>query len=370
MIPMMQTVVGPLSAADAGITMPHEHVFVDLTNAGIFDPPREASEITRAYAPITLETIGWIRYNYFKHYENCRLIDEDDAISELQLYRRFGGQTIVDVTPIGIGRDPLGLARVSRASGVNIVMSTGYYVAPTHPAYVEQEDEDQLAERMTGEITDGAVLPRPVGEGHDFTREDTRTEVRAGAIKVGCSYPLLPSETKVLRAAAKTQRATGAPITIHVGRHDQSALEIAETLDAAGADLTRTVLGHLDVRVELLETLDAVAATGCFLEFDLFGNESSYYPTTGVGNRDMPSDGQRLELVEHVIEGGYLDRVLISQDVGTKHRLIRYGGHGYGYIAERVAPRMRERGFTPSDIRTILVDNPAKAISFAGALPA
>jgi phosphotriesterase-related protein len=367
---MMQTVLGSLAASEAGITMPHEHVFLDLTIAGIFDPPREASEITRAYAPITLETIGWIRYNYFKHFENCRLIDEDEAVSELQLYWRFGGETIVDVTPIGIGRDPLALARVSRATGVNIVMSTGYYVGPTHPAYVEVSDEDELAERMAGEITDGAVLPRPVGEGHDFTREDTRTDVRAGAIKVGCSYPLLPAETKVLRAAAKAQQATGAPITIHVGRHDLSALEIAETLAVAGADISRVVLGHLDVRVERLETLDAVAATGCFLEFDLFGNESSYYPTTGVGNRDMPSDGQRLDLVEHVVERGYLERVLISQDVGTKHRLIRYGGHGYGYIAERVAPRMRERGFTPTDIRTILVDNPANAIAFAGSLPA
>lgn len=364
---MIQTVTGPLAAADAGVTMPHEHIFLDLTDSGVFDPPREASQVTRAYAPITLETLGWIRYNYFKHYENCRLNDEDTAVAELQLYRRSGGATIVDVTPNGIGRDPLALARVSRGSGVNIVMATGYYVAPTHPAYVEAEDEDQLAERMTREITDGAALHRPVEPGHDFTREDTRTDVRAGVIKVGCSYPLLPSEAKVLRAAAKTQRATGAPITIHVGRNDRSALEIAGVLADAGAELSRTILGHLDVRVERLETLDEVAATGCFLEFDLFGNESSYYPTTGVSNRDMPSDGQRLDLVEHVLEGGYLSRVLISQDICTKHRLVRYGGLGYGYVAEFVAPRMVERGFDRGAVRAILVDNPANAFSFAPA---
>lgn len=362
----IRTVLGPIAAKDAGVTMPHEHIFTDLTDSGVFDPPREASQITRAYAPITLETLGWVRYNYFKHYDNCRLTDEDTAVSELQLYRRCGGATIVDVTPIGIGRDPLGLARVSRATGINVVMATGYYVGPTHPEHVEAQDEDDLAEGMIGEISDGAVLPRPVEPGHDFTREDTRTDIRAGIIKVGCSSPLLPSETKVLRAAAKAQRATGAPITVHVGRHDLSALEIVEVLGAADADISRTILGHLDVRVERLETLDAVAATGCFLEFDLFGNESSYYPTTGVGNRDMPSDGQRLDLLEHVIERGYLNRILISQDVGTKHRLVRYGGHGYGYIAECVAPRMVERGFARSDVQAILVDNPANALAFAG----
>jgi phosphotriesterase-related protein len=126
--------------------------------------------------------------------------------------------------------------------------------------------------------------------------------------------------------------------------------------------MEHTILGHLELRIELLETLDTVAESGCFLEFDMFGHESSYFPNA---KRDMPSDAQRLDLLEHVKKLGLLDRLLVSHDICNKHRLSRYGGHGYAYIPECVAPRMRgERGFTAEEVRTILVSNPARAFAF------
>ena len=96
-------------------------------------------------------------------------------------------------------------------------------------------------------------------------------------------------------------------------------------------------------------------AAVAFLRFDLFGHEVSNFPNAP---RDMPSDAQRLDLVEHVIDLGLLDRVLVSHDIGNKNRLSRYGGHGYGYIPGCVAPRMRERGFPESAVSSILVANP------------
>src|SRR5262249_13201912 len=169
-------------------------------------------------------------------------------------------------------------------------------------------------------------------------------------------------EKKVIRAAAEAQRQTGAPITFHVGRHNDSALEIVGALHEAGADMEHTVLGHLELRIEKLETLDEVAKSGCFLEFDMFGHEASYFPNA---TRDMPSDAQRLDLLEHLKELGLVDRILISHDICNKHRLVRYGGHGYAYIPDCVAPRMyAERGFTRDEIRTILVSNPARAFTF------
>ncbi len=144
----------------------------------------------RAYHGRSLENLGWIRYNYFRNFDNSRLTDEDTALSELDLFRRAGGGTIVEVTTAGIGRDPIALARVARASGVNIVMSTGWYVDPTHPPSVSVASEEKLVSRMVTEIRDGAVLERPSAPGHDVTRSDVHTDVRAGVIKVGCSYPL------------------------------------------------------------------------------------------------------------------------------------------------------------------------------------
>lgn len=356
----VQTVTGLLEPDALGVTMPHEHLFVDVTC--MFDPPTEASDRHRAYAPFSLEHLGWIRLHYFRHYENLMLSDEATTVSELELYKAAGGSTIVDVSTPGIGRDPRALARVSRASGVNVVMSTGFYVASTHPAEVARMSEDDVTARMVAEIEDGATLFPASADDQDWAPVPDRTGVRAGIIKCAATYPLDPDERKVLRGAAAAQRETGAAITVHVGRHELSATEILDALRDAGADLTRCSMDHLDLRVEKTETLLELAESGCFLEFDLFGTESSYYPLTA---RDMPSDAQRLDVVGDLVERGLTDQLLISQDICTRHRLVRYGGHGYKHVVEHIVTRMRERGWDEADIETILVRNPARLLTFA-----
>jgi phosphotriesterase-related protein len=354
-----QTVLGPVEPSALGVVMPHEHLFVDLTC--MFDPPTQASDRSRAYVPFSLEHLGWIRTHYFRHHPNLVLDDEETAAFEMGLYKAAGGSTIVDVSTPGIGRDPLALARLSRATGVHVVMATGFYVSSTHPPEVGEMSEDDVARRLIDEIEDGVVL-RPAAAGdQDWDPAPVRTGVRAGIVKAAATHPLHPEERKVLRAAAAAQRATGAGITVHVGRHEESALEIVDVLRAAGADLTRCSLDHLDLRVERTETLLRLAETGCFLEFDLFGHESSYYPLTA---RDMPSDAQRLDVVGDLVARGLTRQVLVSQDICTRHRLVRYGGHGYKHVVEHVAMRMRERGWDEADIVTILVANPARLLTF------
>ena len=357
---MAQTVLGLVEPGALGVVMPHEHLFVDLTS--MFDPPTEASDRSRAYAPFSLEHLGWIRTHYFRHHPNLILDDEETAAFEVGLYRAAGGSTIVDVTTPGIGRDPLALARLSRVTGVNVVMSTGFYVAATHPAEVGAMSEAEVAERLVEEIRDGVALRTTAGGDQDWDPVPVRTGVRAGIVKVAASYPLHPEERKVLRGAVAAQRATGAGITIHVGRHEESALELIDALRDAGADLTHCSLDHLDLRVECTETLLRIAESGCMLEFDLFGHESSYYPLT---RRDMPSDAQRLDVVGALVQRGLTRQLLVSQDICTRHRLVRYGGHGYKHIVEHIAMRMRERGWADADIDAILVDNPARLLTFA-----
>jgi phosphotriesterase-related protein len=355
-----QTVLGLVDPGALGVTMPHEHLFVDVSC--MFDPPTEASDRRRAYAPFTLENLGWIRTHYFRHYDNLLLDDEETTVFELERYKAAGGSTIVDVSTPGIGRDPLALARVARTTGVNVVMATGFYVASTHPAEVAAMRGTDIAARMIAEIRDGAVLTPAAGGDQDWSPVPTRTGVRAGIIKCACSYPLHPEERKLLAGAAEAQRATGAAITVHVGRHELSALEILGALRESGADLSRTSMDHLDLRIEQTETLLEVAETGCMLEFDLFGHESSYYPLTA---RDMPSDAQRLDVIGELVSRGLVAQILISQDICTRHRLVRYGGHGYGHIVGHIAMRMRDRGWSDDDIETILVANPARLLTFA-----
>ena len=81
----------------------------------------------------------------------------------------------------------------------------------------------------------------------------------------------------------------------------------------------------------------------------------------------MPSDAQRLDMVRGLIDAGYGSRILVSHDVCTKHRLARYGGHGYDHLVSNVMPWMRQRGFSDAEIDAIFVRNPAEFLAIAPA---
>ena len=97
------------------------------------------------------------------------------------------------------------------------------------------------------------------------------------------------------------------------------------------------------------------------MEWDLFGNESSYYPLADI---DMPSDAQRMDLIKSMVDEGYDGKIVIAHDICTKHRLVKYGGHGYGHILENIVPRMRRRGFSEANVQAITVSNPANILAF------
>ena len=67
------------------------------------------------------------------------------------------------------------------------------------------------------------------------------------------------------------------------------------------------------------EELFDFAKNGSFLEFDLFGVECSHYQLNR--KEDMPSDAQRIKLIRQLVLEGYENRILLSQDIHTKHRL-------------------------------------------------
>jgi phosphotriesterase-related protein len=128
-----------------------------------------------------------------------------------------------------------------------------------------------------------------------------------------------------------------------------------------GGDPSRTIVCHLDGRLLNLTDLDVVAATGCYLEIDLFGIETSYFPASP--DFDMPNDAIRVRQISHLIEGGYGSRVLVSSDMAMRFHRRRYGGWGYGHILANVVPLMLERAITPAQIDDILINNPARVLA-------
>ena len=266
----------------------------------MYRPAQDTPSQELADAPIALENLGWIRRNYYSNRSNLQLMDLDTIIREVRKFSEVGGGAIVDATSMGIGRKPDALAQISRESGVHIIMGAGFYVAAVHPKDMDERTVEGLAREIIGDIFEGVE-----GSG-----------VKAGIIgEIGCTWPLAPNERKSLSAAAMAQRETGAAILIHPGRHPDAPLEILEVLANSGADLSRVIMGHLDRTVFEFDLLLSIAASGCYLEWDLFGNEGSYYPLAEI---DMPSDAQRLGFIKRIADAGYSDKIVIGQDICTK----------------------------------------------------
>jgi phosphotriesterase-related protein len=148
-----QTVLGSVAAEDMGITLPHEHLLIDFTV--MFKDPESERERELARQPVGLGNLGWVRRNFSSNLDNLRLLDESVARDELLLYREAGGRTLVDPTNCGLSRDPLGLARVARATGLHIVMGSGYYVAASHPPDMDAKTVDDVAREIVTDLTTG-----------------------------------------------------------------------------------------------------------------------------------------------------------------------------------------------------------------------
>jgi phosphotriesterase-related protein len=298
----VMTVTGPIDAVEMGFTQPHEHVLVDL-----FD-------MKGSYDTI--------------------LDDVPLATDEVAAFAAAGGRSIVETTNIGIGRDPTGLAAVSRATGVNIVMGTGWYREAVYPALVLRSPARVLAEILIAEIETGVeatgIRPGVIGELGTETGHITALQER------------------VFRAAALASVATDTTITTHTSHYGDLALDQVDLLLAEGVAAERIVIGHQGDHRDLAREMP-VLETGVYLQID------------HVGFVDYQTDARRADHVAEIVRAGYGDRLLISSDVCMRTQLHAFGGRGYDHLIRRFLPLLRERGLGDDEIRRITVDNPARA---------
>lgn len=343
----VMTVTGPVSTDNLGATMCHVHVLLDLLCQQT--PAREASRKALADKPLTMDILGIVRRDAGLVKDNLVLGNIDEAISELMQYRMAGGNTVIEVGVPGIGRDPVGLAKVSRATGLNIICCTGMYIARSHPPYVKKMSIDQLCQQMVRDITDG------IGN----------TGIRAGAIKVAMSgrtpdEPFTEDEEKVLRAAARAQARTGVPLTVHPnfqGKHWATYLDIVEK---EGADLSRFFASHIEFYSPDTEYQISVLKRGVYVSFDQFGHEE--YMDGAAPGSSFPPDKYRVNSILELVKAGYADRIVLSNEIAIKCGYRKYGGHGYAHVLENIVPELRYKGVTEAQIQTMMVENPRRLL--------
>lgn len=344
-----QTVLGPVDCSSLGITSCHEHILWDLS--AIFREPDAARERGLAHQSVGLANLYWIRANPHSNVDNLVQTDEQLAVKELLHFKYAGGNTIVELTQNGMSRDPLGLVRIARATGLNIVMGSGYYIDRSHPQDMDSRTVEDIAQEIVNDIIAG------VGA----------TGIRSGVIgEIGCSAPLTNNERKVLRAGALAQQRTGAPMNVHPSMSDELVLENIKILKDAGADLTRVAISHVDGFEYRLATRRKILEAGCYVSYDGFGQLVYHFRVMGrVLNGH--SDIQRIDEIVRMIEEGYIKRILIAQDYCFKSCLAAYGGYGYAHILTNLVPFMRIKGMTDEQIHTLLVENAKNFLEFAPA---
>ena len=343
---MVQTVLGPIDASRLGPTVTHEHLLVDLRP--YFEMPQEATARGDVDRELTFDMVGRGRVMFMYNVDHMTLLSEQVAIREADSFRLWGGGSMVDATSIGIGRDPLALARISRATSLNIIMGSSYYVPQSHPADMDDRTDEQIAGEIVRDLTEG------VGD----------TGIRSGIIgEIGCSNPMTGNIEKVLRASTAAQRETGAPILIHPPFHRDGPGWIIEILRRTGADLERVIMGHIDNVLAEPSQLLEIAASGCYLEWDLLGSEDTI--GTPLAPLDRINDDRRIENIRAMVDAGYGERIVVASDVCTKGHLLERGGKGYGHLLENIVPRMRQKGFAESEIDDIVTDNPARILAWA-----
>jgi phosphotriesterase-related protein len=304
----VQTVTGPLPASQLGVTLMHEHIVTDLrapAQRGVGDYNPEAA---------------------------FRV-----ALPHLNELREAGCRSLVEITPIHIGRDAAVLRRLSEASGLNIVAATGIYGAAEGkfiPAYAHRETAEQLAERYIREAREGI----------------SATGVRPGIIKTGVNKrtPLPALEKKLVRAAALAHKATGLTVASHTGPGLPAFAQL-DILAAMDVPFSSFVWVHAQNEQDHAMHYKAARA-GAWVEFD------------GLSAKTLD---WHLTCVRAMAEAGLLTRTLVSHDAGWYRPGEPGGGRyrDYTLLFREFLPRLRQSGFSDADIDQLLVKNPRAALA-------
>ena len=308
-------VLGPIDEGELGFTLMHEHIMV----------------------------INWSMRQAFSSW-----YDRDThvafAVGELLAAKERGVRTLVDLTPINLGRDIHVIREVAEKAEMQIVAATGFYW--TEEPWMMGWETDRLVELLQGDIEQGIQ----------------GTDVRAGIIKCATDH-LGGTELnrKLLTVAARLHRATGVPISTHTSVHHQTGLVQQEVFEQEGVNLGRVVIGHCG-DTEDVAHLEKLLEKGGFIGMDRFGVDI------------LLAMEKRVSTVAEMCRRGHAERMVLSHDACCHFDffpddLVRVNAPRWNFrhIPDEVIPALRAEGVSDDQIRTMTVDNPRRVFAQQGA---
>jgi predicted metal-dependent phosphotriesterase family hydrolase len=311
----IMTVLGAISPNDLGFTLPHEHIFIDLTAF--------PGGITTGGLDAIIDPV--------RHTEMM--------IEELNAFQAVGGKGLVEVTCRNMGGDIRAVKRAAEASGLNIIAGCGWYRESYMDHDIYYRATDELAEELVYEIEHGI----------------DGTDIRPGIIgEIGVDYNhdhLSAKEERCLRAVAKAQRRTGLAVTTHLPKA-RIAFEVLDVLAEYDVPADRVILGHSDTYKDAAYHA-ALMNKGAYVQYDNIGSDY-----------DMPrGEAELISLVADLVCQGFVDRILLSHDICCRSHLKWFGGRGFDYLATKFLPTLKQAGVSDEAIYTMTVENPKRVLT-------
>ena len=336
------TVLGPVPSSELGVTLMHEHILNDCSCWWRGHESDYSSEIMHSKVDAAMQQ--QLIKDPFGCLDNCINDDEELAIQELASVTVHGGRTLVDPTNRGIGRSPEALMRVAKATGLNIIMGAGYYLHSSHPPELNALSVDDIAAEIQTEYEIGV----------------DQTGARIGLIgEIGVSTEFTDSEEKVLKGSAKAAIRTGLPLMVHLPAWDRHGHKVLDLVEPCGLSPARVILCHMNPSCGDQPYQQALAARGAFIEYDMVGMDYVFEQ----GRVTCPTDEESAIGLANLADAGYLNKLLLSQDVFLKSMLGTHGGKGYAHLFSDFLPRLLGHGFGQDEINQMMISNPAIALS-------
>lgn len=331
---IVESVTGPLSPDQLGVTLPHEHVYINMTlttpQDGYLNVASEMRAELESFRAAGGSTIIDMTNGELSDY--AAPIGWSDQLREMQQNPRTGSRSVANV---------LATKAAAELSGVQVILGTGhYYDKYLDKAWFDRTSTNQIADYLIADLVD--EIP---GAG-----------VRAGIIGEIASdlSHITATEERSFRAAARASRETGAMISTHAATFPTGLAQL-DILTEEGIDPSRVVIGHADTVKSLEYSLELVRR-GAFVEYDCL-------MTCRIGgNLIRHQIDRRIDYLRALIDAGYAHRLLLSQDVCQRSHLRTLGGPGYTFLFEEFRALAVEAGIQPDTLDEIHRDNPRRAI--------
>jgi phosphotriesterase-related protein len=322
----VETVTGPIDAAELGTTLIHEHL-------------RNRDEAVEAQWPTYAETAEEKPPHVVAPGEHYEI-----AVREAKAAVDLGVKTIGEPTAMFLGRDVDLMRRVSEDTGLQIIPCTGIYTYDHLPQFFLNRSPDQIADLFVADIEQGIQ----------------GTEIKAAFIKCAADEPgVTENIEKVHRASARASLRTGAPIMAHSRPASNTAPRQIEIFEEEGVELSKVQIAHTGDSDDL-DYIERVLEKGVWIGLDRYGLDLF-----------LPYE-RRQATTKALLERGYADRIFLSADsVATLdwfppdvlEQLIAAKAATdwtIRIVPEKVLPELREAGMTEEQERTMMVENPVR----------